>query len=1073
MGMLKTLKILDLYGRNISLRFMDRDTFTSDCGAYTTIILIISLIAFLTMRVIQICKGKLISVQAIIEPFNEAIVLNDAWNHQNLIFGFGVQDQSLTPYIRVESYFEHYSRTRGVENTVMRVNLENCSNHVYGYFGDAIPPGMDLKCVNVSSLEMASGVSPNLRFGTCFGFFDHRNFLDVISNEGEDEAIFYLRTLPEMRRPKFKQFEKQEIQKKLDLAKKMKIEPENQPLTICERLVYESALLKHNKTKIRNLITILQKLQKFEIYTFMTSNEGELMAEKTHLTQGIIQRKRSASIDLQKSYTNTLSLMQINSTHTMFKTTHQTGIQYSFSKADVISLNSKKNFLNVRLKLDRRQITTIVKKFETFVSMISFLGGLFKGVSIFLLMLIWPFREVQYYRKFILEMFTVCEELQDLEDKFFDQDFMRFSEALKEIEGANHALSKAESEARKKKMKKRIKSNLKKLVARKVDQNKPMFRRSNKRRKAVAGSLVQQPPEVYTSLHAGFFGNKKFDFQRKNCYGLLDEISELGSLDAQFLPSVIASKCDLEKESNLNGHLKSSFHKGLSLTHKIGKSDPQGDEGFLGSSQFKDRDKKRFSKSHRDLGFKAKKGKNERAQLKKGIDLLSSYLSMEGPEGEDSEGKRKGSKEIRKVSIELKNGRGVLGLEKDDQESTNNKGKQSALGGLIDELVSEGESNSFEENLKNSKKSFEYRERGEGLSLTAKRQLESCLEMEIADSEELSLQKEDHEIEHKLLKSDKGDDGDIQKAGESQDLKQSKDMKSGERRPAEQDEGEVKMETWERLDTVGADDITRMHHKSPKLLKSGEDSRSLSKEKWKIGNVSNKISKKSISEKKLNLENRVDKNDKRGEGDLEGIQNSPQKQGDQQAKEISLPLAQNQPQNEAEAVILEKKQGKNRNAPSEAGGGVTHSSTRKEDKNDKKSPKKLKSEKKRKEKESTKSNKEEKKGSSKNPRSIVIGSTGQREIRKFKMDKIDEESRECESDAPQSSNRNLNTSVNQPRGPPTAKPNTIFQKLKHLAKEKEMKENEKCGFFLGKPEVRIMDELSKSSINQKSKISLK
>lgn len=52
------------------------------------------------------------------------------------------------------------------------------------------------------------------------------------------------------------------------------------------------------------------------------------------------------------------------------------------------------------------------------VQIVSFLGGLFKGISVFLFVLLWPFREIMYYKKLINNMFSVCTTEDDLQKAF-------------------------------------------------------------------------------------------------------------------------------------------------------------------------------------------------------------------------------------------------------------------------------------------------------------------------------------------------------------------------------------------------------------------------------------------------------------------------------------------------------------------------------------------------------------------------------------------------------------------------------------------------------------------------------
>ena len=52
----------------------------------------------------------------------------------------------------------------------------------------------------------------------------------------------------------------------------------------------------------------------------------------------------------------------------------------------------------------------ITKKFQTLLNVMAFIGGISKGVSMILLIFVFPVREVLYYRKLMNHMFRVCCE---------------------------------------------------------------------------------------------------------------------------------------------------------------------------------------------------------------------------------------------------------------------------------------------------------------------------------------------------------------------------------------------------------------------------------------------------------------------------------------------------------------------------------------------------------------------------------------------------------------------------------------------------------------------------------------
>jgi hypothetical protein len=64
--------------------------------------------------------------------------------------------------------------------------------------------------------------------------------------------------------------------------------------------------------------------------------------------------------------------------------------------------------MELNLKTDLSSIVKIRMKYQSISDLVAFLGGFSKGLSLFLFVLVFPFREIKYYRKLINSMFSVC-----------------------------------------------------------------------------------------------------------------------------------------------------------------------------------------------------------------------------------------------------------------------------------------------------------------------------------------------------------------------------------------------------------------------------------------------------------------------------------------------------------------------------------------------------------------------------------------------------------------------------------------------------------------------------------------
>ena len=67
---------------------------------------------------------------------------------------------------------------------------------------------------------------------------------------------------------------------------------------------------------------------------------------------------------------------------------------------------------------DTKSYLRVNKIFESVINVISSIGGFYKVLSAIFLILVWPVRDFEYYKKLINDNFSVCENPQDLENVF-------------------------------------------------------------------------------------------------------------------------------------------------------------------------------------------------------------------------------------------------------------------------------------------------------------------------------------------------------------------------------------------------------------------------------------------------------------------------------------------------------------------------------------------------------------------------------------------------------------------------------------------------------------------------------
>jgi hypothetical protein len=231
------------------------------------------------------------------------------------------------------------------EKTMADTKVYNCTKFARERMSEQvleiIPPTVDIKCLNISTKELKSGVVPQINFSECTD------------------------------------------------AKK------------CKDL------------KVRNKL-----LADFNIYAFTLADASDFTSTSTHLKNKFAAEVVSLSKNYKKRSTLILREMDIDIYHGWIITRKRSlsTNMYLRNEEQLLSTKTEKTLLELRLEIDKNSEVFITKSFQSLSHLLSFVGGFSQGISLLLLICVFPVREVLYYKKLINEMFNVCvnEEQFDL-----------------------------------------------------------------------------------------------------------------------------------------------------------------------------------------------------------------------------------------------------------------------------------------------------------------------------------------------------------------------------------------------------------------------------------------------------------------------------------------------------------------------------------------------------------------------------------------------------------------------------------------------------------------------------------
>lgn len=79
-----------------------------------------------------------------------------------------------------------------------------------------------------------------------------------------------------------------------------------------------------------------------------------------------------------------------------------------------VGISPDRKLVEIEIERDNHRKLVYKRKLYQFKDAISFLGGLFKGLTILFFLLVWPFREISYYLTMVNQVFRLCDSPENL-----------------------------------------------------------------------------------------------------------------------------------------------------------------------------------------------------------------------------------------------------------------------------------------------------------------------------------------------------------------------------------------------------------------------------------------------------------------------------------------------------------------------------------------------------------------------------------------------------------------------------------------------------------------------------------
>ena len=405
------LKKIDLFGREVNLRFMGEDRFRTNCGGVATILMCLTLVIIFVLGILDVYEGKIDSFNYMVinahqskdlQAFGRSSSLLPFSTRQSLsrrVIGYAVDSKTLDDsFLTVEAFYskgkDFFSRG---ENS-----LYNCTREVYGGLSSSlknvVPPGLTIYCLNTTTEKLKENLNPRIVLKPCEENSNKKDYNSENNNNNDSH-----RGILAHKRPR----------------------------------LHDTIKNRENSKKCKNRTELAEGLKKFDVWAFSLVDASDFSIVQTKLEMGYTAIRIPASIDYKKSSRMILRSVDLTIQRGIFvpQTHHLSTDMFLRDKHEVeLSRNNpRKELLDLELEIDKNSKVVIEKRYITIFSIFAYMGGLSKGIGLFLLIIVFPVREIKYYQNLINNMFNVClnENQRDLALKTLFRDY---EEKIKQIE---------------------------------------------------------------------------------------------------------------------------------------------------------------------------------------------------------------------------------------------------------------------------------------------------------------------------------------------------------------------------------------------------------------------------------------------------------------------------------------------------------------------------------------------------------------------------------------------------------------------------------------------------------------
>lgn len=153
----------------------------------------------------------------------------------------------------------------------------------------------------------------------------------------------------------------------------------------------------------------------FDLEVYIEENKNSFESNQKQAKTGLRRLEVSISLDfLKRVDINMIELDSLTSSGFIVNNTGFASILFKGISNDILQLNKGIILAHLNVVLDKNRKIFTRQVLYQLNHVVSFLGGLIKGVTLLIFCIVYPFREISYYQSLVNEMFRICHTPEQL-----------------------------------------------------------------------------------------------------------------------------------------------------------------------------------------------------------------------------------------------------------------------------------------------------------------------------------------------------------------------------------------------------------------------------------------------------------------------------------------------------------------------------------------------------------------------------------------------------------------------------------------------------------------------------------